>query len=355
MRGDTSSHGRRRSPASILQTRMWGAKIIDGTDQIHPLMQRHWPARQRPTSPCQRRETLAERSIEPFDVGGVDDAVTVRTTPERRDARGRACNDAPLHGDHAPLLVAFHDLGEEDMLPWPQPGAPLGAPPLRLATRLTNRPDIGAQPIGTDQQGTMQRAPTHPRDETTHQRQVPVGAHSSGEPPAGTDHPRQGHPDKAPLRLDADRVGLDLPQVPRLLDQRLMDRLPWDPSARQPTRYRPLLIAKCHDDRWQWTPVGHQGHHQADRLRRGPQAIPCRAFPRAERLVALRTHAALVLTRVDVNVTLACLSSGGARQIGAECGCGVHEASPLLALLGSMPRRSMSGPPFSLQLHLTTV
>ena len=144
MSGDTSSHGRRRSPASILQTRMWGAKIIDGTDQIHPLMPRHWPARQRPTSPCQRRETRAERSIEPFDVGGVDDYVTLRTTPERLDARGRACNDAPLHGDNAPLLVAFHDLGDEDMRPWQQPGAPLGSPPLRLAKRLTNRPDIGA-------------------------------------------------------------------------------------------------------------------------------------------------------------------------------------------------------------------
>jgi len=33
-----------------------------------------------------------------------------------------------------------------------------------------------------------------------------------------------------PLRLDADRVGLDLPQVTRLLDQMLMDRLPWTPA-----------------------------------------------------------------------------------------------------------------------------
>jgi hypothetical protein len=187
MRGDTRRPGRRRSPASLLQTRLWGAKIIDCTDPIHPLMPGHWPARQRPTSPCQRRETLAERGLEPFAVGGVDDSVTWRTTPERLDARGRALYDALLHGDHAPLLGAFHDLGAADMPPWPPPGAPLGSPPLRRATHLTNRPDIGAQPIGTDPKETRQRAPTHPRAATTQKRQVTVGAHRSGAPPAGTD------------------------------------------------------------------------------------------------------------------------------------------------------------------------
>ena len=241
------------------------------------------------------------------------------------------------------------------MPPWPQSRAPLGSHPLRIAKRLTNRPDIGAQPSGTDQEWTMQRAPTHPLDETTNKRQVTVGAHSSGEPQAGTDPQRQGHPDKAPLRLDADLVGLHLPQAPRVLDQMLMDRLPLDTSARQPTRHRPLVIAKCNDDRLQWTPVGTQCHDQADRLSRGPQAIQSCACRCAKRLVALRAQEALVLARVDANVTLACLSSGRARQIGAECGGGVHDDSPLPALLGSMPRRSMSGPSFSLQPHLTTV
>jgi hypothetical protein len=105
------------------------------------------------------------------------------------------------------------------------------------------------------------------------------------------------------------------------------DPLALDPSARQPTRHRPLVIAKRHDNRLQWTPMGHQGHHQADRLRRGPQAIQCGAFRGAERLVALRAQEALVLTRVDTNVALACLASGGAHQIGAECGGGVHAFS----------------------------
>ena len=162
-------------------------------------------------------------------------------------------------------------------------------------------------------------------------------------------------PDSLNVGLDADFVGLHLLQGTRLLDQMLLYCLPLDPIARQPTRHRPLVIAKCHDDRLQWAPVGHQCHHQADRLRRGPQAIAGCAFRGAERLVTLRAQEAVVRAREEANVALTCLSSGGACQIGAECGYGVHDASPRLALLGSIPRRSMSGLPFSLQPYLTTV
>src|SRR5262245_4203499 len=68
--------------------------------------------------------------------------------------------------------------------------------------------------------------------------------------------------------------------------------------------------------------------HQADRLHRGPQAIPGGAFRSAEGLVALRAHEALVLTRVDTNIALAALASGRARQIGAKYRCGVHDDPP---------------------------
>src|SRR2546425_5047726 len=62
-----------------------------------------------------------------------------------------------------------------------------------------------------------------------------------------------------------------------------------------------------------------------------------------------------LLAGMDADIPLACLSSGGARQIGAACGCGVHDESPRVALLESVPRRSMPEPPFSLQANLTTV
>ena len=58
---------------------------------------------------------------------------------------------------------------------------------------------------------------------------------------------------------------------------------------------------------------------------------------------------------MDTNSAWAGLASGRAREIGAEYRGGVHDDSPLLVVLGSMPRKSMSGPPFPLQPHSTTV
>src|ERR1700746_428263 len=101
--------------------------------------------------------------------------------------------------------------------------------------------------------------------------------------------------------------------------------------------------------------MGQQRDHEAHRLGSGSQAVKRRAFRGAERLVALGAEEALVLPRVDANIALTYLASGRALQMRAEDGGGVHEDSPLLALLGSMPRGSMSGPPFSLQANLTTV
>jgi hypothetical protein len=60
-----------------------------------------------------------------------------------------------------------------------------------------------------------------------------------------------------------------------------------------------------------------------------------------------------VLTRMHANSALAGLASGGTRQIGAECRCGVH-ACPL-SRVGERTQRSMAGPPFGSQGHLTTV
>jgi putative transposase len=49
---------------------------------------------------------------------------------------------------------------------------------------------------------------------------------------------------------------------------------------------------------------------------------------------------------MDANIALAHLAAGRACHSGAEYRCGVHEDSPLLALLGSMPRRTIAGPHF---------
>src|SRR5256714_8639020 len=56
---------------------------------------------------------------------------------------------------------------------------------------------------------------------------------------------------------------------------------------------------------------------------------------------------------MDTDIALACLASGRAMLIGAECRRGVHACPP--SSVGERTKRSMSGPPFALQVHLPTV
>src|SRR5207249_1783361 len=62
---------------------------------------------------------------------------------------------------------------------------------------------------------------------------------------------------------------------------------------------------------------------------------------------------ALLLLRMDTDIALACLASDRAMLIGAECRRGVHACPP--SSVGERTKRSMSGPPFALQVHLPTV
>src|SRR5215510_5559083 len=71
-----------------------------------------------------------------------------------------------------------------------------------------------------------------------------------------------------------------------------------------------------------------------------------------EGLAALRTEKAPILARMDTNIPLAGLASGGTRRIGAECRCGVHAWPP--SSVGERTQRSMAGPSLVSQGHLTT-
>ena len=65
---DASSHRRRLLATCHAQTLVRRAEVIDGADQVHPLLQGQRAARQRPASACQRRQALTERRIEPLDI-----------------------------------------------------------------------------------------------------------------------------------------------------------------------------------------------------------------------------------------------------------------------------------------------
>src|SRR6266705_3289953 len=124
-------------------------------------------------------------------------------------------------------------------------------------------------------------------------------------------------------------------------------------ASRHPTRHRPLVEAKRHDDGLRRTAVREQRHHEGDGLGRSAQAVKRGAFRGAERLVARGTQEPLVLARVDADVALAGLASGRACQTGAECGRGVHACPPCLAL--TYAKRSMASSLFLAQPIHTTV
>jgi hypothetical protein len=101
--------------------------------------------------------------------------------------------------------------------------------------------------------------------------------------------------------------------------------------------------------------MSQQGDYERDHFSGRLQTVKCRALAGREGLAALPTEKPLLLARVNPDIALAYLASRRTRQIGTEDRSGVHEDSPLLALLGSMPRRSRSEPLFALQANLITV
>jgi hypothetical protein len=337
------------------ETRVRRATVVDGANPLHPLLPRQGVARPRSASTGAGGQALAECRVAPRDVRRVEHPIAVRATPEPLNACGYAIKDAAFDGNNASLDGALDDRRHAEVGPRTHPGTPLDACLHRLATRLANRADVGPQASAAAQEGTGPSAAAYTPDSPTNQRHIALDTDVASEPHACLDPQGSCPPHAVTLFLDPSCLGLHMAEVPRWLHQLFLNGLPLDASARQPTCHCPLVIAKGDDERWPWTPVGHQRHHETDRLRRGPQAIQRRACRSSARLPALRAEEALVRARMEADISLACLSSGGARQRGAERACGVHEDSPLLALLGSVPRRSMSGPPCSWQANLTTV
>src|SRR2546425_2540955 len=352
---DASGHCRRGPATGVGQTRMGCAEIIDRPDQIHTMLKCQRVARQRTPAACQRGQTRTEGSVQSFDVRRIDDAVALRTPPERLYACRCAIDKAALGLDHPSSLVALDDLGDQDMAPRPQP-VPSALPGVYgLAKGLSYGPNVRHQAIGTDQQGTTGRAALHPLDQPSDQGHVPLLADLAAQPQARLHHHGERHPHDATLFLHADLIGWDLPQVTGLFDHVLLYGLPLSPGAGPPIGNRPLIKPKSRHNGLHGTPMGKQGHDEGHGLCRSAQPIKHRAFGSAERLATLRTNEAPVFLRMDANVALADVASGRTRQIGAEYRGGVHDDSPLLVVLGSIPRKSMSGPPFPLQPHSTTV
>src|SRR5687768_11640701 len=152
---DPSSHGRRRHTAVAPQTGVRSTKIVDGTDQVHSMLQRQGTACQRPAAARQRSQALTKGRVEPLDVRRVDDPDALRAAPECLDTRGRASNNTAGYLDHTPLDISLHDLRNTEVTPGAQPRAPRCSPMHRVAKGRADGPDVGTQAIRTEQERTV--------------------------------------------------------------------------------------------------------------------------------------------------------------------------------------------------------
>src|SRR2546422_3955670 len=127
MIGDPRGHRWRLLATCHAQTLVRRTEIIDGADQIHPMLQGQCAPCQRAAAAGQRRQALTERGIQSFDVGRVDHPGTLRTAPQRLDAREGTVNDTTFNRDYPPLHGALDDLCNADIAPRAQPGTPVGS------------------------------------------------------------------------------------------------------------------------------------------------------------------------------------------------------------------------------------
>ena len=165
---------------------MRGAKIIDRADQIHAMLQCQRAPRQRPASARQRRQPLPERRVQPLDIRRVDHAVTLSPTPERL-TRAPVCH--PRYGVRRRRRAAAHSASRPGRCRRCARDATAGRPPPRvhrITKGLPNGADVGAQAIGTEQQGRGSGAATHALDQPPDQRHVALFADLTGQPQAAS-------------------------------------------------------------------------------------------------------------------------------------------------------------------------
>ena len=125
---------------------------------------------------------------------------------------------AAVGRDHPSPLVALDHLGDQDMAPRTQPWPSALPRVYGIAASLPNGLHVRHQTISTEQEWSPGRPTLTPLQQSSDQGQVPLRTDLAAQPPAGLDHHGQRPPHAAALLLDAELVGLHLPQVPWSFD-----------------------------------------------------------------------------------------------------------------------------------------
>ena len=104
------------------QAVMIRAEVIDGADQVHPVVQGGGASCQGTSLTRERGQPLAEGGIEAFNIGSVDHTVALREASELLDLCGRASKNAAHDTNHVSVGVVLDDLGNMDVFPGTQTG-----------------------------------------------------------------------------------------------------------------------------------------------------------------------------------------------------------------------------------------
>jgi hypothetical protein len=273
----------RLRPSPALRRR---AEVIDRAHQIQAMRQRAGLPRQRSAPACQRGASRTKRHMEALDVSGVDPPMAVGAVPELLHPDRRPRHDAALDRHHSPRLVPLDDLCAEDGRAWHWK-APRGR---SGAQRVGGTQAVGTQHDGVFEGTRLSRRRSRGRSRcslpspASHNRRLPSSANAI--------------PTMPPCFLTRLSSACTCPRSRGCSTRCGGTACPWPPPRpSQPTRHRPFVKPKRHDDGWQWTAVGHERDHKRHSLGRGPQAVERRALRGGERLVTRRAQKPPVPTR----------------------------------------------------------
>ncbi len=298
------------------------AEVVDAPHKIHPRLQGFTSSGQGSCASGQAVQTTAKRAIDALNEGGVDIACTLRQFDQLSDCFFCSSINLPTHANDAMACILLDHLRDQNIRPLDEATSSGLLARLFLTKDFQNRRRITRQAIGAEEHCPAQRRGTafDAEDELLDQFAVSMLTDFSAQPQTGRDLDGHAHPDDGTLDLNAQFIGLDLSQWPRLLDQMLMHLLRVLAALLKPVVDRSLVEAEGRDNRLHRAAEREQGDHQGDEIGGFSQAVKYRSRPSAEGLAALVADVAVLLLGMHPDVTFPDLSSGGTVEIGTKCG-----------------------------------
>ncbi len=315
-------------------------EIVETADDKHARGEGLGLLRQMASAAREAAQPLAERGVQPLDIGSVDHAAALGGIDELCNHLTCTLHDAAVDSQLASRTL-FDNLYNGDVRPGQQlrsavwtaawQGGPEG---------FSKRVHIARQTVHRQQERSRESNRTDLLGQRANELFVTFGTDDATQPQPRRDHHGHGHPERAALRLDFDLIRLYLLQVQLTFpDHMRMDGMAPFSRTTPPSLHCTLVQSESRHDRLARatittlsgaTRVGQQGDYQHHDLRVSAQAIEKRAFGRREGRVAHLALVAFFLLTMDADIPFASLTSCRTIDIRAECFRRVHWPPPAL-------------------------